>query len=180
MKKIALNGWWFASALSENNRVRQYLSGRSRKMTSDSRCRWVERRYPDRDAGAAVGASGFWLASPKSADFCLFEDVITGQELIRAFASHDNLIIVFAHQPGEQEHGHRRSASERCFAVPDHLRKNAPDIGMRGVDNVVIRAQEFSHAQLEFSLIKLGVLEGNREGIQVAVRVVADNRRSSR
>src|SRR6185369_7258956 len=70
------------------------------------------------------------LASAEAPHFGLFEKVVAGQELIRAFARQDDLEVAVADELGEEKHRDGRGAQQWCFRVPDYLGKITSDVGV--------------------------------------------------
>ncbi len=59
--------------------------------------------------------------------------------------------------------------------MPDYVRENAPDIGMLSEYHLMLGSQKARHALLEQAFIELRVAEGDRKGVQLVIRVIADD-----
>src|SRR4051812_35165011 len=95
---------------------------------------------------------------PIGANLCFFENIVAPEKLIRAFAGQNNFEAMLSHQLGKKKHWGRGGAHDRCFDMPDQLRKDPGDIAVRGANDVMLGAERAGHLLLVLALIKLRVV----------------------
>jgi hypothetical protein len=140
------------------------------------RARQVRIKAPEQQRSqAAVRA-----ARPESAHPVLPEQVVAGEELVRAFAGQHDAIAALAHEPRQHIKRRRGRSQQWRLGVPDHVRKHAGHVGGVATHRAVAGAERVDRRALIVRLIEFCVFELDGERAQRDVAPGRDQRRDDR
>src|SRR2546428_4343908 len=112
---------------------------------------------------------------PEAPDFCLLEQVVTGEDFICALAREHYLVTLGTHTLRQQHEGRRRSANDRRLGVPDRASEGRADVFGRAMHRRMMRAEIGHELLLVRALVEFAVLKRYRERSQWRVGEVLDD-----
>ncbi|MNI64406.1 hypothetical protein D3C73_1198480 [compost metagenome] len=110
------------------------------------------------------------VAADERPDLHFTEQIVTAEQLVRAFPRQHHLSAPAAHQPRQHEHGECPGAHERRLRMTDRLPDDPGQIVHGITDFMMIRLKRIQHRPLISRFVEMTILEREGEGVGPAAQ----------